>query len=186
MDIYGQIAQTIKKMGAAHGVILFSADVKSVDGDTCTLIIGSLELTDVRLRAVVNSENDKIVVTPKAGSRVLAADMSGGSYSDLAVLSYSEAEKVEVVIEQTTCTIDKDGIVMNGGNNGGLINIQELTDRLNSLVDWCENHTHDGVITAVSGGSGAPAVGTSGNSGVPTKKPDVFYKGDYEDTKVKH
>ena len=83
MDIYGQIAQTIKKMGAANGVILFSADVKSVDGDTCTLIIGSLELTDVRLRAVVNSENDKIVVTPKAGSRVLAADMSGGSYRDL-------------------------------------------------------------------------------------------------------
>lgn len=185
MDIYGQIAQTIKKMGAAHGVILFSADVKSVDGDTCTLIIGSLELTDVRLRAVVNSENDKIVVTPKAGSRVLAADMSGGSYRDLVVLSYSEIEKVEVVIEQTTCTIDKDGIVMNGGNNGGLVNIDDLVAHINAIENDINN-----LKTALSVWIPAPNDGGLAlkNSiatwfGTPIAKTQ---KSDFEDTKITH
>ena len=185
MDIYGQIAQTIKKMGAAHGVILFSADVKSVDGDTCTLIIGSLELTDVRLRAVVNSENDKIVVTPKAGSRVLAADMSGGSYRDLVVLSYSEIEKVEVVIEQTTCTIDKDGIVMNGGNNGGLVNIDDLVAHINAIEDDINN-----LKTALSGWMPVPQ---DGGAALKTAIATWFVqpiaktqKSDFEDTKITH
>ena len=92
MDIYGKIAKTIKAMGAAQGVVLFTAEVDSVEDESCTVKIGTLELTDVRLRAVLNSESDKIVVTPKRGSRVLVADMSGGSYIDLVVLSYSEID----------------------------------------------------------------------------------------------
>lgn len=185
MDIYGQIAQTIKKMGAAHGVILFSADVKRVDGDTCTLIIGSLELTDVRLRAVVNSENDKIVVTPKTGSRVLAADMSGGSYRDLVVLSYSEVEKVEVVIEQTTCTIDKDGIVMNGGNKGGLVNIDDLVAHINAIEDDINN-----LKTALSGWTPVPQDGGAAlKTAIATWSVQSIaktQKSDFEDTKIKH
>ncbi len=172
MDIYGKIAKTIKAMGAAQGVVLFTAEVDSVEDESCTVKIGTLELTDVRLRAVLNSESDKIVVTPKRGSRVLVADMSGGSYIDLVVLSYSEIEKVEVAIEQTTYTIDKDGIVMNGGNNGGLINIQELTDKLNDLITAFNTHTH-----------GVQSFGNSSATGTLAK---AFNASDYEDTKVKH
>lgn len=185
MDIYGQIAQTIKKMGTAHGVILFSAEVKSVNGDTCTLIIGSLELTDVRLRAVVNSENDKIVVTPKAGSRVLAADMSGGSYRDLVVLSYSEIEKVEVAIEQTTCTIDKDGIVMNGGNKGGLVNIDDLVAHINTIEDDVNNlkKIFSGWSpVAQDGGAALKSATTTWAVQQITKT----QKSDFEDTIIKH
>ena len=185
MDIYGKIAKTIKAMGAAQGVVLFTAEVDSVEDESCTVKIGTLELTDVRLRAVLNSESDKIVVTPKRGSRVLVADLSGGSYSDLAVLSYSEAEKVEVVIEQTTCTIDKDGIVMNGGNNGGLVNIDDLVAHINTIEDDINN-----LKTALSGWTPAP---NDGGAALKTAITTWFgtpiantQKSDFEDTKITH
>ena len=53
-------------------------------------------------------------------------------------------------------------------------------------MDWCKNHTHDGVITAVSGGSGSPATGTPGNTGKPITTPNDFDKSDYEDDKITH
>lgn len=186
MDVYAKIAQIIKAMGTAKGAILFPAEVKSVDGDTCTIKIGTLELTDVRLRAVVNKKSDKIVVTPQKGSKVLVADLSGGDYRDLAVLSYSEPEKVELFIENTTVVIDKERVVINGGQWDGLIKIQQLTNKLNELVAWCGSHQHGGVITAVSGGVNAPAAGTTGDSAAPTTQPAVFNKDDYEDAKITH
>lgn len=149
---------------------LILAEVKQVDGTTCTVIIDELELREVRLRAVVNDEESGIVVTPKVGSMVMISDLSNGNMNDWAVMMYSEIETIAI----------------NGGKNKGLINIEDLTDKLNALVDWCENHTHSGVITAVSGGSGAPAVGTNGNTGKPITAPNTFNQSDYEDDKITH
>ena len=149
---------------------LILAEVKQVDGTTCTVIIDELELREVRLRAVVNDEESGIVVTPKVGSMVMISDLSNGNMNDWAVMMYSEIETIAI----------------NGGKNKGLINIEDLTDKLNALVDWCENHTHSGVITAVSGGSGAPAVGTPGNTGKPITAPNTFNQSDYEDDKITH
>ena len=149
---------------------LILAEVKQVDGTTCTVTIDGLELREVRLRAVVNDEESGIVVTPKVGSMVMISDLSNGNMNDWAVMMYSEIETIAI----------------NGGKNKGLINIEDLTDKLNALVDWCENHTHSGVITAVSGGSGAPAVGTNGNTGKPITAPNTFNQSDYEDDKITH
>lgn len=149
---------------------LILAEVKQVDGTTCIVTIDELELREVRLRAVVNDEESGIVVTPKVGSMVMISDLSNGNMNDWAVMMYSEIETIAI----------------NGGKNKGLINIEDLTDKLNALVDWCENHTHSGVITAVSGGSGAPAVGTNGNTGKPITAPNAFNQSDYEDDKITH
>ena len=170
MSVYSDIRNKLQELCQKQTSALILAEVKQVDDTTCTVIIDDLELSDVRLRAVVNEEESGIVVTPKVGSMVMITDLSHGAMRDWAVIMYSEI----------------DNITINGGKNNGIINIQDLTDKLNALVDWCKNHTHDGVITAVSGGSGLPATGTPGNTGKPITTPNDFDKSDYEDDKITH
>lgn len=169
-NVYSDIKKKLQELCQKQTSALILAEVKKVDGTTCTVAIDDLELSDVRLRAVVNEEESGIVVSPKVGSMVMITDLSHGNMRDWAVIMYSEI----------------DNITINGGKNNGMINIQDLTDKLNALVDWCKNHTHDGVITAVSGGSGAPATGTPGNTGKPITTPNEFDKSDYEDDKITH
>lgn len=48
------------------------------------------------------------------------------------------------------------------------VRFNELESKINELNNLLNNHVHDGVIVSVSGGSGAPAVGTPGSSNPPT------------------
>lgn len=81
---------------------------------------------------------------------------------------------------------EADLIEFNGGANSGLIKIVELESKLNELVNKFNNHVHSGVITEVTGGGGALAVGTPGNSDTPTSTADSFDKADFEDSKITH
>ncbi len=59
-----------------------------------------------------------------------------------------------------------------GGNVSGEIAkiiATEVANYLDPFVSTFNSHTHTGVITAVSGGGGAPAIGVSGASGTTTK-----------------
>lgn len=74
---------------------------------------------------------------------------------------------------------------INGGGNGGMIKIQELTDKLNNLVKELEQlkqdyqqHTHSGVTTG-GGTSGAPIKPYTNNF-------TQFNKDDYEDLNCTH
>lgn len=186
MSIYSEIAEKIKQMGGNTSTILFLATVKEVKDAACTIMLEDLELTDVRLRSVLNSEDNKILITPKKDSTVLVADLSHGEMRELVIVQYSEVEKIEVCIGESTIEVSDGDITINGGKNDGLVKVAELTNKLNELVNAFNNHTHSGVITAVSGGSGDPAVGTPGNTGTPVNTAKTFTKDDYEDTKVTH
>ena len=176
MEPLSEIRKSIQGMVKGTGKAgCFTAKVKAVDGDTCSVELDGLTLTDVRLRAVVNGENSKILVTPETGSYVLVADLSG-DFSQLAVVGYSEVEKIEV---------DADNIVFNGGDNNGLVKIKELTDRLNELVDAFNQHTHTGEFEGTIGGAAA----TGSISTIPTTQqhPHFNYETDkYEDDKITH
>jgi len=134
MNPLSEIKESIQKMASKGGAgIVFNAKVKSVENNTtCTVELDGLAVSDVRLRAVVNGETSKILVTPKTGSYVLVADLPG-DLSQLAVVGYSEVEQIE---------IDTDKIIFNGGNNKGLIQIEKLTQKLNELVTAFNTHTH--------------------------------------------
>ncbi len=179
MDIYSKIKESIKEMGGTILPGLKIAKVVSCSGYTCTVQIDSLQLKDVRLRAVINNNEDKVLLTPKTGSYVLVYDMSGGKMRDLVVMSCSEIEKIEIKTENTTVNIDKNGVMINGGNLGGLVKIEELTNKLNALVNAFNTHTH-----IVSGTAGEMPV--TGTAFIVESKASVFNKNDYEDTKVKH
>lgn len=111
--------------GKGNGGSLFLVgEVKSVDGESCTVDVAGLEIDEVRLTAVNDGADGKLLLTPKEGSMVLLADMSGGTLRDLAVVGFTNVEKIEATIEQIT---------LNGGDNGGLVNIKDLTNKLNNL-----------------------------------------------------
>lgn len=115
--------RTIAGKGNGGGLFLVG-EVKSVDGESCTVDVAGLEIDEVRLAAVNDGADGKLLLTPKEGSMVLLADMSGGTLRDLAVVGFTNVEKIEATIEQIT---------LNGGDNGGLVNIKDLTNKLNNL-----------------------------------------------------
>lgn len=160
------IAESIRKLaGSANAFETFVCEVKSVDGATCTVtrVLDGLEIADVRLNCHI-TENEGIVVTPKVNSFVLVTNIDGRQHF---VSQCSEVEKI---------TIDCNGdIIINGGNNDGIIKIKELTNKLNALVQKFNTHTHPA------------ALGTATVAVSPTTSPaSNFNKSDYEDIKVKH
>lgn len=140
MDPLSEIREKIRRIANGNGSFTcFTAKVTSVDGDTCDVELEDMKLTDVRLRAVVNGEDSKILVTPKTGSHVLVVDLSG-NLSQLVVVGYSEVKKIEINVT--------DKIIFNGGNNHGLVKIEALKSRLNNIEQDINN-----LKTVISGWS---------------------------------
>lgn len=125
MDTYAEIARAIKAItGGNGGTALFTAEVKSVEGETCTVLVGELEVPDVLLTPADEGADGKLVITPKVGSQVTVADLSGGELRQLAVVHWGEVEKI---------SLTADSIELNGGDNGGLVKIEALTDKINNI-----------------------------------------------------
>lgn len=187
MNIYSQIAQTIRDIAGVQtgGATIFPAVVKQVDGAVCTVTVGDLDISDVRLRAVINNDQDRILRIPKANSQVLVADMSGGEFRELVVIEQSQTEKIDLTIGQTTLVIEDGKITINGGNNGGLINISDLTTRLNNIEDDIND-----LKTKIAAWKIMPQ---DGGAALKTELADWLTQplvktqnSDYEDTAVKH
>lgn len=168
MNNYGKIAQKIKEIASGSPQGLLCGKVLSIDGQECEVAIGDLTLTEVKICAVADGEEMNMQVVPQVGSQVLIADMSGGDFRDLVIVKCSKTDK----------------IIINGGDFGGLIKIKELTDKINNLVDWCKNHTHNNA-TFSGTISGNPASGTL-TVPAPLQAPEQLNKDDYEDAKILH
>lgn len=173
METYSGVARRIREIAGSKDINrppLFPVLVTDVLGATCSGRIDEMEVTDIRLRAVVDGEDEQLLITPKVGSYILVADLSGGTFRQLSAISYSEIESVHIKIGATTLDMDAAGIVLNGGSLGGLVAISELTSKLNALVDTFNAHTH-------------PVAGNAASATVNQAAP--FSKGDYENEKVK-
>lgn len=172
MNDLSKIKRSIRRIAGGGSRWCFTAKVKSVDGEVCSVETEGLTLTDVRLRAVVNGEESKMLVTPKTESYVTVLDVRG-DMRELLVVAVSEVEKVEVSeVEKVEVTAEK--VIFNGGNNGGLINIDKLTEKLNALVKELKAHTHNYTIGTTSIATTPPVITTT------------FSNSDYEDTNVTH
>lgn len=126
MDQYKELATLIKQASSGGGrVTILQGIVKEVSGVTCTVEIGSLTVSDVRLRASEKQEETQILITPAIGSAVILASLSG-DMTNLVVVAVDVAESITI----------------NGGKLGGLINIEALTAKLNELVQVFNSHTH--------------------------------------------
>lgn len=86
--------QSIAHQNKEQRSVWHVARVTEVTGDTCTVSCEGAEWSGARLCAVADSDNDFRIV-PKVGSMVVVADMSNGGMTDLAVVLFSQVERME-------------------------------------------------------------------------------------------
>lgn len=162
MDNNKRLADNIRKMVGGGRITVYQGIVKSVEGITCTVSFGSLDVEGVRLRASLTENESNLLIVPKTGTAVTVGSLSG-DLAQLVVLAVDEVESITI----------------NGGKLGGLINIEVLTDKINELVDAFNEHTHQ-VNTTGS------ATSQTGTAAAPASKAASFDKKDYEDNKITH
>lgn len=163
MDQYRRLRDNLMQMmGAGKEITIWQGIVKSVEGTTCTVTFGTLDVEGVRLRASLAENESHLLIFPKVGTAVVVGSLS----NDLSLLVVLAVDEVE-------------SITINGGKLGGLINIESLTKKINDLVRTFNNHTHQ-VSTTGS------ATAQTGTAAAVTSKASELNKSDYEDTKVTH
>lgn len=128
MDRSKEIKEVIKSIAGVPGMMFVMGKVESVGDETCSVKIADrLVINDVRLNASADGNADNILIKPKVGSMVVMADLSGGELRSLVVISFSALDSM---------TVRFDGeVVINGGENEGLVKVKELTDKLNAIIN---------------------------------------------------
>ena len=170
--------------------------VKSVDENarTCDVQIGGIVYEGVLLYSVEKENLRGRVLIPKRESAVIVARIDASDR--LYVALFSEIDKVIFTLgDQVTMTCDGERIeasapkiVLNGGELGGLINIEPLTRKINDLIEAFNTHTHtipSGAV-AVTGSASAQNNPKPVEVPAPASKHDKVRRGDYEDTNVTH
>lgn len=168
----------------------------------CTPLNEGAPLLGVNLQANQES-NFGVCLFPAVGSFVVVGFVADGSAG--VVLITDKVDSAEIVIGNYSAVIDRDGcrfdadsisahittdgIVFNGGNLGGLIVIQKLTEKLNelketvnALISNYNGHIHATTATVGTG----PAVGVLSPTTSTATPAKPFNMSDYENTKVKH
>lgn len=168
MDPYRELRELLAKIGGGKATNLYQGVVTALSDITCEVSIDGLSIPDVRLRASTEVDGAQIIVRPAVGSVVIVGSLTG-DLDHLVVLSMDQAEEV----------------VINGGKLGGMVNVKELTDKLNTI----EGEINDlkDILSRwfpIKGDGGAAlkvaASYWAGKRLIPSKRSD------YEDTKVKH
>ena len=132
MDAYTEIKNKIRAMQGQRTPLLLTGKVESVDGETCTVSVGDLKLTGVRLRSVVNGEASKLLITPKTGSYVTVIDLSG-ELRETEVLGYSEIEAIDIETGSDININCNGTVAFNGGKNHGMAKVVSVAQKLAAI-----------------------------------------------------
>lgn len=154
MNEYSKLKEYLSGLQGGREITIYQGIVKAVRGNVCDVEIGSMVVPDVRLRASESEDDGEMLITPKVNTAVTVGSLSG-DLTKLVVLKVDHAESITI----------------NGGKLGGLINIEQLTDKMNELIRTFNNHTH---------------MGTHGPTQAPLQQASQFSKGDYEDESITH
>lgn len=171
-----RLARNIRDLVGGKTLTIYQGEVTKVDGSLCTVKFANQEISDIRLRASSVDVDKQMLITPKVGSSVVVGSLSG-DLSELVVLQVDEVESIEI----------------NGGELGGLIKIEDLTNKLNKLVrevnalkNTFNGHTHNGTITGTAAGGAVTGSCTCAAPAQQAQEASEFDKDDYEDTTIKH
>ena len=168
MNEYSKLKDYLSGIGG-KGIAIIQGIVKSVSGKLCEVEIGNIVIPDVRLRASELDDGGEMLVTPKEGSAVIVGSLSG----DLSQLVVLQVDHI-------------DSIVINGGELGGLINIEQLTEKLNAIEDDINSlKTAMGTSWVVAPQDGGAALKTAISTWA-SQQLTRSEKSDYEDEKIKH
>lgn len=137
----------------------------------------SLQIDEVRVRAVVNTEVNGLFIEPKVGSYVLVG-LINGNVEDLFIITFSEVVKYH---------LKADLIELNGDSFGGLAKVNEIASNLDAIKDYLS-----ALKTAISTGINAVGVSTAASGTIGAAAFDNAMLGqtltfsDMENTTVKH
>lgn len=131
MDRYKKLAEVLRKHFGENMMPMFNAEVVSVEGESCTVLFDGLEINEVRLKATINGSDNKIILEPKPGSRVLIGTLTG-DLKDLAVIKADEIAKLVYEQDGLQLTVDStDGKVKLENESVSLYQLfQDLVDLL--------------------------------------------------------
>ena len=149
------------------------AVVNSVDEDTRTCVVTEVEgavLIDVKLQAL-NSSSLGLVQIPTVGSYVIVSFLSP---TDSFISCYTNVDKI---------LIDTDLVQFNGGDNGGLINIEDLVAKINNIENQLKDHQHKYI--PYPGGAAELPVSTTKDIVTNPDFSNTQYS-DIEDTNITH
>ena len=178
MDKSKEIKEAIKSIVGVPGMMFVMGKVESVGDETCSVKIADrIVINDVRLNASADGNADNILIKPKVGSMVLMADLSGGELRSLVVISFSALDSMTVKFEGE--------VVINGGENEGLVKVVELTEKLNAIENDINNLKSifsSWVPVVYDGGASLKAAATSW----AVQSLQTTSKEDIENPKIKH
>lgn len=200
------VRQAIRRLSEAESITCKLCVVDSIDDKARTIDVTPLDDTapilGVQLQANT-SLSGGVVIYPKQGSHVAVAMTDS---TTAVVISTSEVDKIEIAvcedadtvtmtISNGNITLENDGgrltistddkIMLNDGSHGGLVKIQELTDKINELVTAFNNHTHT-IPTIVTNGSPTTQTAVQVAVPAPMSKAKRLNKSDYENTNITH
>ena len=182
MSKESEIATILKAIVNVKPIYAKVCNVQSVEPGqyTCDLqpVNGEAAFKSVRLVTTIG-ENKGIALIPKEDTHVIAGLLDN---NQAFIMLYSEVVKIEVKIGDSTIDITDGSIVMNGGNNDGLVLVGALKDHLNAIenkliafITEFKSHTHP-----------VPALGTSGTWTSLLTNPSLTQQADIENKKVTH
>ncbi len=120
---------------------IMAAEVKSIEGESCTVTVGDLTLSDVRLKATINGSENKILMRPKLRSKVLLGSLTG-DLRDLCVLKIDEIEVLNY--EQNGLIINIDSRSKKVEIENGGVSLRGLFDDLTDIVKTLKLFTANG------------------------------------------
>ena len=127
--------QTIRDMLAAMMDVpaVISGTVLSVDSDGryCEVDIDGTSIPGVLLQPIIDN-NTGIAIFPKVGAQALC--LYNPEWDGWALLQASDIDHIDISIGNTSLQLSADGVVINEGRNGGLVNVNTLTSAFNSVV----------------------------------------------------
>lgn len=134
------VADMIRLLAGRREITLQICIVDGVDRSArtvdCTPVDEGAPLLGCNLQACQGSRHG-IVFYPKVGSYVLVGMLEGLDAG--LVLLTDELEELEVKIGERTLHLTADGLIFNGGELGGLVKIEGLTNRLNAIEEDINN-----------------------------------------------
>ena len=133
-----QIREKLRRIASEGGPrVTLLAQVKSVDVDELTCVLydeleddETFDYNDVRLSHVLDGKNS-ILLIPKVDTWVLAVRIEDDE--EWCVISVEEVESILITAAGFTIYMDEEGIQLNGNSLGGLIKIEELVSKINTI-----------------------------------------------------
>lgn len=185
MDNRAKLVEVFRQLLGNTAQVFFPAKVVSVSDNTCTIEYDGLQVSDVRLAPTTTAQGGRIILRPAKDSDVMVASYSG-SLSNLVVIAIDTVESFEIKIGDISIVADKDGIVFNGGTLGGMVKLENILQKINTLED--QVNTLRSVISAwqpVLNDGGTALKTALATSGWLTDTITPTQKAELENTKIK-